>query len=58
MIDGRTVMEIASQTKSPEEVAELWRFLDDRLKGRETAPMATATFLTGSTAERGLRGAA
>ena len=58
MIDGRTVMEIGSQTKSPEEVGELWRFLDDRLKGRETAPLASATFLTGSSAERDLRGAA
>ena len=57
-IDGRTVMEIGSQTKSPEEVGELWRFLDDRLKGRETAPLASATFLTGSSAERDLRGAA
>lgn len=58
MIDGRTVMEISSQTKSPEEVGELWRFLDDRLKGRETAPLATASFLTGNTTERSLRGAA
>ncbi|MDO8837415.1 MAG: ParA family protein [Parvibaculum sp.] len=58
MIDGRTVMEIASQTKSGDEVSELWRFLDDRLKGRETAPLATATFLTGERADRDLRGAA
>ena len=58
MIDGRTVMEISSQTKSPEEIGELWRFLDDRLKGRETAPLATASFLTGNTTERSLRGAA
>jgi chromosome partitioning protein len=33
MIDGRTVMEIASQTRS-EEIAGLWAFLKDCLEGR------------------------
>ena len=61
MIDGRTVMEIASQTKSPEEVAELWSFLEDRLTGRETAPLTSGSFLPGSGAgkpDSALRGAA
>lgn len=53
MIDGRTVMEIGSQTKSPEEIGELWSFLSDRLMGRETSP-----FLSGSFAGATLRGAA
>lgn len=53
MIDGRTVMEIASQTKSAEEIAELWSFLSDRLMGRETSPLASANF-----ARTSLRGAA
>jgi len=34
MIDGRTVMEIASQTRSAEEIAGLWAFLKDCLEGR------------------------
>ncbi len=53
MIDGRTVMEIASQTKSPDEISELWAFLSDRLMGRETSP-----FVSGSFANATLRGAA
>ena len=47
MIDGRTVMEIGSSTKSPEEVAELWSFLEDRLKGRETSPLTSGSFVSG-----------
>lgn len=39
MIDGRTVMEIASQSKSADEIFELWSFLENRLKGRETSPL-------------------
>ncbi|MEQ8268741.1 MAG: ParA family protein [Parvibaculum sp.] len=62
MIDGRTVMEIGSQTKSPEEVAELWSFLDDRLMGRETSPLTSGSFTAGSaagsTGDNALRGAA
>ena len=50
MIDGRTVMEIASTTKSPEEISELWSFLDSRLKGRETSPL-TGTIVAGASAE-------
>ncbi len=53
MIDGRTVMEIAAQSKSPEEIGELWSFLSDRLMGRETSPFASGSF-AGAT----LRGAA
>lgn len=53
MIDGRTVMEIASQTKSAEEIGDLWSFLSDRLHGRETSPFASGNF-AGNT----LRGAA
>jgi chromosome partitioning protein len=34
MIDGRTVMEIASQSRSKEEIAGLWAFLRDCLEGR------------------------
>jgi chromosome partitioning protein len=34
MIDGRTVMEIASSSRSAEEVAGLWAFLRDCLEGR------------------------
>ncbi|MFN4353756.1 AAA family ATPase [Parvibaculum sp.] len=61
MIDGRTVMEIGSNTKSPEEISELWRFLDDRLKGRETSPLASGSFIAGgtdTTSDEVLRGAA
>jgi chromosome partitioning protein len=50
MIDGRTVMEIASNTKSPEEISELWSFLDSRLKGREISPL-TGTITAGASAE-------
>lgn len=53
MIDGRTVMEISSQTKSHEEIGELWAFLCNRLLGRETSP-----FISGSFADNSLRGAA
>lgn len=53
MIDGRTVMEIAAQSKSPEEIGELWTFLSDRLHGRETSPFASGSF-----AGTPLRGAA
>ncbi|MCF8469789.1 MAG: ParA family protein [Parvibaculum sp.] len=59
MIDGRTVMEIGSQTKSPQEVADLWRFLENRLKGRETSPLTSGSFAAGnSTLGSPLRGAA
>lgn len=42
MIDGRTVREIGSNTKSPDEIAGLWTFLADRLAGRETSPLKSA----------------
>ncbi|MEP2828667.1 ParA family protein [Parvibaculum sp.] len=62
MIDGRTVMEIGSSTKSPEEIAELWSFLNDRLKGRETSPLTSGSFVASAAssgkAEGLLRGAA
>ncbi len=58
MIDGRTVMEIGSSTKSPDEIAELWRFLDDRLQGRETSPLASGSFASGQASDSILRGAA
>ena len=31
MIDGRTVMEVAGRSRSPQEIAELWAFLQHRL---------------------------
>ncbi|MDZ4380958.1 MAG: ParA family protein [Parvibaculum sp.] len=62
MIDGRTVMEIGSSTKSPDEISELWSFLEDRLKGRETSPLTSGSFVsggaTGSSPDSILRGAA
>ena len=33
MIDGRTVMEIASPTRSVAEIEELWTYIDNRLRG-------------------------
>ncbi|MCG2633398.1 MAG: ParA family protein [Gammaproteobacteria bacterium] len=38
MIDGRTVMELPGKSRSPGEVSELWRFLQDRLEGTVTNP--------------------
>ena len=35
MIDGRTVMEISRKSRSAEEIAELWEYLDDRLNTHE-----------------------
>ena len=61
MIDGRTVMEIGSNTKSPEEISELWSFLDDRLMGRETSPLAAGSFVAAGSSKSSdevLRGAA
>ncbi|PKP76573.1 MAG: chromosome partitioning protein ParA [Alphaproteobacteria bacterium HGW-Alphaproteobacteria-3] len=62
MIDGRTVMEIGSSTKSPDEISELWSFLEDRLQGRETSPLTSGSFVsggaTGSAPDSILRGAA
>lgn len=43
MIDGRTVMELPKSSKSSEEVAGLWRYLDGRLRGGQRQ-----TVLTGS----------
>ncbi len=33
MIDGRTVMELPGESRSAEEIAELWNYLQDRLEG-------------------------
>ena len=33
MIDGRTVMELPGESRSAEEIEELWRYLRDRLQG-------------------------
>ena len=33
MIDGRTVMEVPGPSRSAEEIAALWRYLDERLVG-------------------------
>ena len=38
MIDGRTVMEISTRSRSPQEMANLWRYLHNRLtQRRDTA---------------------
>lgn len=39
MIDGRTVMELAGRSRSRQEVAELWEFLNRRLSGSMLKPM-------------------
>lgn len=54
MIDGRTVREIGSNTKSPDEITGLWGFLADRLAGRETSPLTS----TASAFSDAMRGAA
>ncbi len=33
MIDGRTVMELPGQSRSADEIAELWKYLNNRLNG-------------------------
>jgi chromosome partitioning protein len=33
MIDGRTVMELPGQSRSTDEIAELWKYLNNRLSG-------------------------
>jgi len=46
MIDGRTVMELPGNSKSADEVMELWRYLEARLKGeviRRELPAAPAS---------------
>lgn len=59
MIDGRTVMEIASQTKSADEIFELWAFLQSRLLGRETSPLLSPRAITrGTPDDRQMWGAA
>jgi len=32
MIDGRTVMEVFPESKSAEEIADLWDYINDRLE--------------------------
>ena len=39
MIDGRTVMELSGRSRSRQEVAELWDFLNRRLNGSALKPM-------------------
>ncbi len=39
MIDGRTVMELGGQSRSPDEISELWRFLNSRLTGENASPL-------------------
>ncbi len=39
MIDGRTVMELSGRSRSRQEVAELWEFLNRRLNGSALKPM-------------------
>ena len=39
MIDGRTVMELASAGRASEEIAKLWDFLKQRLSGRAQLPV-------------------
>ncbi len=41
MIDGRTAMELPRSGKSAGEIAELWRYLADRLSGGRRATMLT-----------------
>ena len=33
MVDGRTVMELSGAQRAASEIAELWRYLADRLEG-------------------------
>ena len=49
MIDGRTVMEIDSESRSAQEIAQLWNFVSDRIEKnfRRTvfaAPVAASGF--------------
>ncbi|MEQ9518275.1 MAG: ParA family protein [Parvibaculum sp.] len=39
MIDGRTVMELGGQSRSPDEITELWSFLRSRLTGEAASPL-------------------
>lgn len=47
MIDGRTVMEIAAHSRSPDEITALWMFLHDRLTGR-VSPVEASLSLKGA----------
>jgi chromosome partitioning protein len=40
MIDGRTVMEVGGKSRSPAEVAALWRYLKKRLNAKSRRPAA------------------
>ncbi len=42
MIDGRTVMELAGRSRSRQEVAEIWEFLNRRLNGSMLKPMQSS----------------
>ena len=46
MIDGRTVMEVGGKSRSPNEIADLWRYLKKRLQTKDrraTAPRRSRT---------------
>lgn len=47
MIDGRTVMEVSAQSRSPAEITALWAFLHDRLAGR-ASPVDLSLSLKGA----------
>lgn len=63
MVDGRTVMEVPGESRSAEEVARLWTYIDERLRGARPAlgraalsllpslPRQEATPLSGSRQE-------
>lgn len=42
MIDGRTVMELGGQSRSPAEIGDLWTFLHSRLTGDAASPLMAA----------------
>ena len=44
MIDGRTVMEVSAQSRSPDEITALWAFLYDRLSGRTSSVELSLSF--------------
>ncbi len=35
MIDGRAVMEVSGRSRSPDEIAALWKYLKNRMKRNE-----------------------
>ncbi len=43
MIDGRTVMELSDKSRSSEEIADLWDYIESRLEGRPRRPALPKT---------------